>query len=67
VKDNRLTQPRRRMEQIIHCCQEALSAYEHHEDPRHVRDDLLQARELIGRVLASIEAQARGAARGEPR
>jgi phage baseplate assembly protein W len=35
------------MQQIIHCVEEALSAYEAREDMLHVQADLEQAEELI--------------------
>lgn len=62
--DNRLTTLRRNMQQIVHCAQEALSAHEHGEDPRHCMEDLQQARQLIDHVLKSVVPWARGAARG---
>ena len=56
---------RRLMQQVVHCAQEALSAHENHEDPRHVCADLDQARELIGEVLKTYTPMAKGAARGD--
>jgi hypothetical protein len=64
MSDNRLTTVRRNLEQIVHCAEEALSAFKHNEDPRHVRDDLLQASQLIAHVMKTIEPMSRGAARG---
>lgn len=60
--DDRITTLRRTMQQILHCAQEALSAYEKNEDPRHVRDDLEQARMLIDHVMKPIRQMANGAA-----
>jgi hypothetical protein len=59
--DNRITSIRRTLEQVVHCAQEALSAYEHDEDSRHVRDDLMQARDLIDHALKTVAAMAKGA------
>ena len=53
-KDDRLTTPRRTLEQIVHCAQEALSAHQNHDDPRHVVDDLWQAKALIDQVLTTF-------------
>jgi hypothetical protein len=61
----RVTAPRRTMQQIIHCCVEALSAWEHNEDPRHIRDDLDQARQLIDIVLRTVSPMAAGAKRAD--
>jgi hypothetical protein len=63
--DKRLTSLRRTMQQAIHCVQEALDAHEHKDDPRHVRDDLVQARALIDEVLVTVVSQARGASRAD--
>lgn len=43
MSDDRLTTPR--LEQIVHCAEEALSAHVNYEDPRHVVDDLMQAKQ----------------------
>lgn len=37
---------RRNLEQIVHSAQEALSAWNHDEDPRWVMDDLWSVQEL---------------------
>lgn len=57
----RLTSIRRTLEQIVHCAEEALSAHSAKEDPRHVRDDLDQARQLIDHALKTYGPMARGA------
>lgn len=51
--------PRRTMQQIKHCVEEALAAYEAQEDPAHVLADLQQAGELINTVVHTIESGAR--------
>jgi hypothetical protein len=61
--DMRITTIRRTLEQIVHCAEEALSAYSNREDPRHVRDDLMQARDLIDHALKTVAAEAKGAGR----
>ncbi len=61
--DNRITSLRRNMQQIVHCAVEALSAHENNEDPRHYRDDLEHARDLIIHVLKTVKPMADGAAR----
>jgi hypothetical protein len=58
---NRLITPRRILQQIVHCCNEALSVYENDEDIRNCLDDLNDARDLINfiitdRILPQIEA-----------
>lgn len=59
MSDDRETTIRRTLEQIVHCAQEALSAFQASEDPRHVRDDLHQARELIDHAMKTIGPMAR--------
>jgi hypothetical protein len=61
MSDDRLTTPRRTLQQIVHCTEEALSAHENREDPRHVVDDLVQAKQLIDHALKTFLPQARGA------
>jgi hypothetical protein len=61
MKDDRLTSHRRTLQQIVHCAQEALSAHEHDEDPRHVVDDLTHAKGLIDHALKTFLPMARGA------
>jgi hypothetical protein len=45
---------RRSLEQAIHCLQEALSVVEHGEDVDHAQGDVLQARDLIERVILPV-------------
>lgn len=61
MSDDRLTTPRRTLQQVVHCAEEALSAHENNEDPRHVVDDLTQAKQLIEHALKTFlpQAQAR--------
>jgi len=61
AEDNRIVSIRRTLEQVVHCAEEALSAYAAKEDPRHVRDDLLQAYALIQHALKTVSAEAKGA------
>jgi len=51
ISDKRLITPRRTLEQIKHCVEEAISIYENSEDARCALDDLLQAQELISKVI----------------
>lgn len=50
------TTPRRTMQQIIHCVEEALSAHQEDESPEHVLADLEQAQHLIGVVISTIKS-----------
>lgn len=50
------TTPRRTMQQIIHCVEEALSAHQELESQEHVLADLRQARELLSVAIAAVEA-----------
>lgn len=59
MTDNRVTTLRRNIEQIVHCAQEALSALNANEDPRHIRDDLNQAKELISFVSRGLDVMVR--------
>ena len=61
----KITTIRRTLQQIVHCAEEALSAHMNDEDARHVRDDLVQARELIDLALKTVSSMARGAERGD--
>jgi len=49
--DERIINPRRTIEQIKHCVEEALSCWEHDEDPRCILDDLTQANLLLEEVI----------------
>ncbi len=50
------TTPRRSMQQIIHCVEEALAAHEADEQSGHVIADLEQASELIDRVITTFKS-----------
>ncbi len=47
------------MQQAVHCIEEALASYERNEDPRHVRDDLVQAQRLIQHALTTVGEMAK--------
>lgn len=64
-KDNRLVMPRRTLQQLVHTCQEALSAHENGEDPRHTRDDLYMALQLTENLLKIFVPMGKGAARAD--
>ena len=49
------TTPRRTMQQIIHCVEEALSAYQENEVKDHVLADLEQARELLDVTIKAVK------------
>jgi len=65
ISENRLITPRRTLEQIKHCIEEAISVWENKEDVRCAWDDLLQAQKLIDAVIKDpIYSMAKGYDRG---
>lgn len=56
MTDRLLTTPRRSMQQIIHCVEEALAAQEADEQQGHVLADLQQARELLDVTIATLKS-----------
>jgi hypothetical protein len=54
LSDKRLIQPRRTLQQIKHCVEEALSVIENKEDPRCAYDDLIAAQDLIAHILKTV-------------
>ena len=64
LSEKRVITPRRTIEQIKHCVEDALSAFINNEDARCVFDDLDQARKLIDIVIKdTIFPMAKGAGR----
>jgi len=49
--------PRRTMQQIKHCVEEALAAFKAHEDPQHYLADLEQARQLLDVVIPVLKSR----------
>jgi hypothetical protein len=55
MQEERTVTLRRSLEQVIHCCQEALSVIVNKEDINCAIDDIYQAKELLkGKVIRDL-------------